>query len=305
MCAPIENHMRLPGHNPKMPVVKTVIKRDGTTQVVLFDKITSRVTKLAWGLSDHVEPVLITTKVIERMYDGVTTVELDELAAEIAASYSVHHPDYGRLAARIAISNLHKQTSKDFFTTMKKLYEYTDKVGKAPLIGEDTWKVIEANRKRLSGAIVHNRDYEAFDYFGFKTLCRSYLLKCDGKIVERPQHMYMRVAVGIHGADIDDAIETYELLSRGIISHASPTMFNAGTPRDQLSSCFLLKMKDDSIEGIYDTLKACAMISKTAGGIGLAVSNIRAEGTYIAGTNGNSNGMYLCISTPSPHSLET
>lgn len=273
-----------------MPVVKTVIKRDGRKQKVLFDKITSRVTKLSYGLSEHVVPELITTSVIERMYDGVTTIELDELAAEIAASYSIHHPDYGRLAARIAISNLHKQTKKDFVATMKTLYEYTDTFGKAPLIGEETWKIIETNGERLSGAIVHDRDYASFDFFGFKTLTRSYLLKCNGKIVERPQHMYMRVAVGIHGNDFDDVIETYDLLSKGIISHASPTMFSAGTPRDQLSSCFLLKMKDDSIEGIYDTLKACAMISKTAGGIGLSVSNIRAQGTYIAGTNGNSNG---------------
>jgi ribonucleoside-diphosphate reductase subunit M1 len=255
-----------------------VIKRDGRKEPPFLDKITSRVQKLAYGLDPEVQPVLITMEVIAQMYDGVTTVELDELASDIAASKSVDHPDYAILASRIAVSNLHKQTKKSFVGVMQDLYEYVNPQTNepAPLINERTWKVIKEHGERLSAAIVYARD-ERFGVFGFKTLCRSYLLKTNGTIAERPQHMYMRVAVGIHGADIEAAVETYNKLSLGQLSHASPTMFNAGTPMGQLSSCFLLQMRDDSIEGIYDTLKRCAMISKTAGGIGLSIHNIRAS----------------------------
>lgn len=269
-----------------------VIKRDGRKEKVLFDKITARVSKLAFGLSDHVEPVLITQAVIAGVYPGVTTVELDTLAAETAASFTIKHPDYAILAARIAVSNLHKQTKKTFSDVMTDLHDYINpRTGEAAgMVSDTTYATIMKHKATLDSHVIHERD-NAFNFFGFKTLTRSYLLKINGQVAERPQHMYMRVAVGIHGEDIDAALETYDMLSQGFFSHASPTMFNAGTPRDQLSSCFLLQMKDDSIEGIYDTLKTCAMISKTAGGIGLSIHNIRASGSYIAGTNGNSNGL--------------
>lgn len=258
----------------------------------MYDKITSRVEHQAFGLSPMVDPVEITKRVVVGMYPGITTVELDTLAAETAASLSVQHPDYGILASRIEVSNLHKQTPKSFYKAMDLLRNYIEpKTGKpAPMIGDETWAVIEKHNDELEGELIHKRD-SMFSFFGFRTLKRSYLLKRNGKITERPQHMYMRVAIGIHGDDIPAVIETYHLLSKGFFSHASPTMFNAGTPRDQLSSCFLLQMKDDSIEGIYETLKRCAIISKSAGGIGLSVHNIRASGSYIAGTNGTSNGL--------------
>jgi ribonucleoside-diphosphate reductase alpha chain len=231
-------------------------------------------------------------KVINGLYDGVTTVELDNLAAETAATMTTRHPDYAKLAARIAISNLHKVTSKSFSNTMKRLYTYVDpKTGQnAPLISKETWRVIKEHAAELDEAIIHDRDF-SYDYFGFKTLERSYLMKIDGKTVERPQHMLMRVAVGIHGEDIPAAIETYNLLSEKWFTHATPTLFNAGTPKPQLSSCFLLTMKEDSIDGIYDTLKQCAKISQSAGGIGLSIHNIRAKGSYIKGTGGTSNGI--------------
>ena len=234
----------------------------------------------------------ITQKVIGGIFTGVTTVELDTLAAETAASLTTKHPDYAILAARIAVSNLHKQTKKVFSEVMRDLHSYVNpRTGKpAPLLSDETWAVIERNKDRLDGHIIYERDFN-FNYFGFKTLERAYLLKLDGQVAERPQHMFMRVAVGIHGDDIDRAIETYNHMSEGFFTHASPTLFNAGTPHAQLSSCFLLTMKDDSIEGIYDTLRLCAMISKSAGGIGLNVHNIRAAGSYIAGTNGESNGL--------------
>jgi len=231
-------------------------------------------------------------KVINGLYDGVTTVELDNLAAETAATMTTRHPDYAKLAARIAISNLHKVTSKSFSNTMKRLYTYVDpKTGQnAPLISKETWRVIKEHAAELDEAIIHDRDF-SYDYFGFKTLERSYLMKIDGKTVERPQHMLMRVAVGIHGEDTPAAIETYNLLSEKWFTHATPTLFNAGTPKPQLSSCFLLTMKEDSIDGIYDTLKQCAKISQSAGGIGLSIHNIRAKGSYIKGTGGTSNGI--------------
>ena len=270
-----------------------VLKRDGHRESVKFDKITARVEKLCYGLDPKfVNPVEVAMKVINGLYDGVSTIELDNLAAEIAATMTTRHPDFAKLAARIAVSNLHKVTSKSFSNTMKRLYTYVDpKNGQnAPLISKETWKVIKDNAAELDDAIIYDRDF-SYDYFGFKTLERSYLMKVDGKVVERPQHLLMRVAVGIHGEDIPAAIETYHLLSEKWFTHATPTLFNAGTPKPQLSSCFLLTMKDDSIDGIYDTLKQTAKISQSAGGIGLSIHNVRAKGSYIKGTGGTSNGI--------------
>lgn len=270
-----------------------VLKRDGHRESVKFDKITARIEKLCYGLDPKfVNPVEVAMKVINGLYDGVSTSELDNLAAEIAATMTTRHPDFAKLAARIAVSNLHKVTSKSFTNTMKRLYQYVDpKTGEnAPLISKETWKVIHENAAELDEAIINDRDF-SYDYFGFKTLERSYLMKIDGRVVERPQHLLMRVAVGIHGEDIPAAIETYNLLSEKWFTHATPTLFNAGTPKPQLSSCFLLTMKDDSIDGIYDTLKQTAKISQSAGGIGLSIHNVRAKGSYIKGTGGTSNGI--------------
>ena len=270
-----------------------VIKRDGRYESVKFDKITARIEKLCKGLNmEFVKPVDIAKKVIAGIYDRVTTIELDNLAAETAASMATNHPDYAILAARIAVSNLHKVTSDSFANTMKRLYTYVDpKTGEnAALISEEVYKVVRENAAQLDTAITYERDYE-YDYFGFKTLERSYLLKLNGKAVERPQHMLMRVAIGIHYDNVPAAIQTYHLLSEKWFTHATPTLFNAGTTKPQLSSCFLLTMKEDSIVGIYDTLKQCAQISQSAGGIGLSIHNIRATGSYIKGTNGVSNGI--------------
>jgi len=269
-----------------------VVKRDGKREPVMFDKITERVKVLCYGLNELVDPVKVAMRVIEGLYDGVTTSELDNLAAETAAAMTVTHPDYAQLAARIAVSNLHKNTKKSFSETMSDMYHYVNpRTGKAsPLVSDEAYEVIMANAERLDSAIIYTRDF-GYDYFGFKTLERSYLLKINGKIVERPQHMLMRVSVGIHLNDIDSAIETYELMSKKFFTHATPTLFNAGTPKPQMSSCFLLAMQDDSIDGIYDTLKQTAKISQSAGGIGLSIHNIRATGSYIRGTNGTSNGI--------------
>ena len=270
-----------------------VIKRNGRKEPVKFDKITARIEKLCYGLNAAlVDPIDVAKKVIEGLYDGVTTSELDSLAAETAASLTTKHPDYALLASRIAVSNLHKNTTKSFSATMKKLYLYVDpKIDKpVPLIADDVWQVIEENADVLDSHIIYDRDF-GFDYFGFKTLEKSYLLKVNGKIVERPQHLFMRVAVGIHKSDIDSALKTYNLMSERWFTHATPTLFNAGTPKPQMSSCFLLTMQDDSIDGIYDTLKQTAKISQSAGGIGLSIHNVRATGSYISGTNGTSNGI--------------
>uniref|UniRef100_A0A2L2YGU2 Ribonucleoside-diphosphate reductase n=2 Tax=Parasteatoda tepidariorum TaxID=114398 RepID=A0A2L2YGU2_PARTP len=259
----------------------------------MFDKITSRIQKLCYGLHmDFIDPAAITMKVISGLYPGVTTVELDNLAAEIAATMTTKHPDYAILAARIAISNLHKETKKTFSSVIEDLYNMiNEKSGKkSPMISDHIYNVIMENAEKLNSAIIYDRDFN-YNYFGFKTLERSYLLKINKKVVERPQHMLMRVSVGIHSDDIDAAIETYHLMSEKWFTHASPTLFNSGTPKPQLSSCFLLTMEGDSIEGIYDTLKKCALISKSAGGIGVNVHCIRATGSYIAGTNGTSNGL--------------
>ncbi|MBN8717890.1 MAG: ribonucleoside-diphosphate reductase subunit alpha [Sediminibacterium magnilacihabitans] len=270
-----------------------VIKRNGKRESVKFDKITARIEKLCYGLDRRfVNAVDVAKKVIEGLYDGVATTELDNLAAETAASLTVKHPDYALLASRIAVSNLHKNTIKRFSKVMQQLYECTDtKTGKhLPLLADDVWQIIQDNAELLDSTIIYDRDY-GFDYFGFKTLEKSYLLKIDGKVAERPQQMYMRVAIGIHKNDIESAIKTYHLMSERWFTHATPTLFNAGTPKPQMSSCFLLTMKDDSIEGIYDTLKQTARISQSAGGIGLAIHGIRATGSYIGGTNGTSNGI--------------
>ncbi|MBP2833248.1 ribonucleoside-diphosphate reductase subunit alpha [Aquimarina sp. U1-2] len=269
-----------------------VVKRDGRKEPIMFDKITARVRKLCYGLNPLVDPVKVAMRVIEGLYDGVTTSELDNLAAEIAATMTITHPDYAKLAARISVSNLHKNTKKTFSEVITDLYEYINpRTGKkAPLISDEVYDVIVANKEKLDSTIIYNRDF-GYDYFGFKTLERSYLLKINGKIAERPQHMLMRVSIGIHGNDLDAAIETYELMSKKYFTHATPTLFNSGTPKPQMSSCFLLAMQDDSIDGIYDTLKQTAKISQSAGGIGLSIHNVRATGSYIAGTNGTSNGI--------------
>ena len=269
-----------------------VVKRDGRKELMMFDKITARVRKLCYGLNELVDPLKVAMRVIEGLYDGVTTSELDNLAAEIAATMTTTHPDYARLAARISVSNLHKNTKKSFSEVMEDLYTYVNpRTGKkAPLLSDEVYEVIMNNKEKLDSTIIYNRDF-GYDYFGFKTLERSYLLKLNGQIAERPQHMLMRVSIGIHLNDLDAAIETYELMSKKIFTHATPTLFNSGTPKPQMSSCFLLQIQDDSIDGIYDTLKQTAKISQSAGGIGLSIHNVRATGSYIRGTNGTSNGI--------------
>ena len=270
-----------------------VIKRSGRREVVSFDKITARLRKLTYNLdTNYVNLIEVSKKVIMGLYDNVTTVELDNLAAETAATMATIHPDYALLAARIAVSNLHKETEKSFAKVIHELYKYVDpKTGdRANLISDDIHRIVQLHKDRLDSAIIFDRDFE-FDYFGFKTLERSYLLRTNGKVAERPQHLFMRVAVGIHGEDIDAAIETYNLMSERWFIHATPTLFNAGTPKPQLSSCFLLTMTDDSIAGIFETLSRCALISQSAGGIGLSIHNIRATGSYIKGTGGTSNGI--------------
>ncbi|NBV14396.1 MAG: ribonucleoside-diphosphate reductase subunit alpha [Sphingobacteriia bacterium] len=269
-----------------------VLKRNGKTESVKFDKVTARIEKLSYSLSPLVNVLDVAKKTIEGIYEGVPTTELDNLAAETAASLTTTHPDYAILASRIAVSNLHKNTIKSFSETMRLLYNYTDETtGKRlPLISDEVMQIIETNAELLDSTLIYDRDF-AFDYFGFKTLEKSYLLRINGKVVERPQHMYMRVSLGIHKDDVESAIHTYHLMSERWFTHATPTLFNAGTPKPQMSSCFLLTMKDDSIEGIYDTLKQTAKISQSAGGIGLAIHDIRATGSYIGGTNGTSNGI--------------
>lgn len=269
-----------------------VVKRDGRKEAVKFDKITARIVKMCYGLDPLVSPEAVAMKVIEGLFDGVTTTQLDNLAAEVAAAKTIDHPDYALLASRIAVSNLHKETKKTFSDVITDMYNYIDpKTGEnAALIADDVYDIIQKNKERIDSSIIYDRDFR-YDYFGFKTLTRSYLLKMHGQISERPQQMLMRVSVGIHKEDIDSAIKTYNLMSEGWFTHATPTLFNAGTPKPQMSSCFLLTMKEDSIEGIYDTLKSCAQISQSAGGIGLAMHDIRATGTYIKGTNGTSNGI--------------
>jgi len=275
------------------PMKMYVQKRDGRVERVMFDKITSRIEKLCYGLNPNfIDATQVTMKVISGVYPGVTTVELDNLAAETAAQMATKHPDYATLAARIAVSNLHKETKKRFSEVVDDLYNYVNPRNNtaSPLISNFHYNIVQKHKETFDSAIVYDRDF-GYSFFGFKTLERSYLLKINGKVVERPQHMLMRVSLGIHGEDIKAAIETYNLLSERWFTHASPTLFNAATCRPQLSSCFLLDMLDDSIDGIYGTLTQCAKISKSAGGIGVAMHKIRASGSYIAGTNGTSNGL--------------
>ena len=269
-----------------------VVKRDGRQESVKFDKITARIVKMCYGLDPLVSPEVVAMKVIEGLFDGVSTTELDNLAAEVAAAKTIDHPDYALLASRIAVSNLHKETKKTFSEVMHDMYHYVDNKTNEPasLLADDVYQIIMDNKEVLDSSIIYDRDFR-YDYFGFKTLTRSYLMRLYGKIVERPQQMLMRVAIGIHKDDIQSAIKTYNLMSEGWFTHATPTLFNSGTPKPQMSSCFLLTMKEDSISGIYDTLKSCAQISQSAGGIGLSIHDIRATGSYIKGTNGASNGI--------------
>eukprot|EP00920_Eleutheroschizon_duboscqi_P034487 GHVT01082731.1.p1 GENE.GHVT01082731.1~~GHVT01082731.1.p1 ORF type:complete len:854 (-),score=111.80 GHVT01082731.1:469-3030(-) len=271
----------------RMYVVNRLLEEED----VNFEKIHVRIELLSYGLNDLVDPARVTQAVINGMYDGIRTTELDELAAQTCAYMAATHPDFSKLAARISIDNLHKLTLDNFYESMKSVHYYTDSLGRdASLISAEVFKFIEQNKEELAAAIDYTRDFE-YDYFAFKTLARSYLLRKNGQIVERPQDMLMRVACGIHCGDVKRTIETYDLLSHKFFTHATPTLFNSGTPRPQMSSCFLLTMKDDSIDGIFETLKQCALISKTAGGIGIAVHNIRATGSYIRGTSGRSNGL--------------
>ena len=270
-----------------------VVNRKGEREDVRFDAIHEKLQKLSHGLDETwVDPGHVTKLTIEGLYDGVTTRELDQLAAETSASLASHHPDYSRLAARICVDDLHRSTKDVFTDVITDLREYIDPESKkhAPLISEEVYEIIMANADRLNSHIDYSRDHN-YDYFGFKTIERSYLLKLDGQVVERPQHMLLRVAVGIHYGDIDKALRTYDLMSQGYFTHATPTLFNSGTPMPQMSSCFLLTMQDDSLDGIYDTLKQCALISKSAGGIGLSIHHVRSKGSYIKGTNGTSNGI--------------
>ena len=269
-----------------------VVKRDAKKETVKFYKITARIVKMCYGLDSLVSPEAVAMKVIEGIYDGVTTIDLDNLAAEVAAAKTIDHPDYALLASRIAVSNLHKETKKTFSDVMHDLYTYIDPKTNQPasLLADDVYQIVMDNKELLDSSIIYDRDFR-YEYFGFKTLTRSYLMKLNGKIAERPQQMLMRVAIGIHKRDVKAAITTYHLMSEGWFTHATPTLFNAGTPKPQMSSCFLLTMKEDSIGGIYDTLKSCAQISQSAGGIGLAIHDIRATGSYIKGTNGTSNGI--------------
>ncbi|MEN9699234.1 MAG: hypothetical protein RLZZ301_432 [Bacteroidota bacterium] len=269
-----------------------VVKRDGRKEAVKFDKITARIIKMCYGLDPLVSPEAVAMKVIEGIFDGVTTTELDNLAAEVAAAKTIDHPDYALLASRIAVSNLHKETKKTFSDVMHDMYHYVDPKTneRAALLADDVYNIIIENKEVLDSSIIYDRDFR-YDYFGFKTLTRSYLMRLNNKIAERPQQMLMRVAIGIHKEDIASAIKTYNLMSEGWFTHATPTLFNSGTPKPQMSSCFLLTMKEDSIGGIYDTLKSCAQISQSAGGIGLSIHDIRATGSYIKGTNGTSNGI--------------
>ncbi|DAC56947.1 MAG TPA: ribonucleoside-diphosphate reductase subunit alpha [Candidatus Poseidoniaceae archaeon] len=270
-----------------------VVNRKGEREDVRFDAIHEKLSSLTGGLDTNwVDAANLTKLTIEGLYDGVTTRELDQLAAETAASLASHHPDYSKLAARICVDDLHRSTKDSFSEVVTDLREFVDPESgeHAPLISEEVYEIIMANKQKLDSYIDYSRDF-SYDYFGFKTLERSYLLKLNGEVAERPQHMLMRVAVGIHHSDIEKALETYDLMSQGYFTHATPTLFNSGTPTPQMSSCFLLTMQDDSLVGIYDTLKQCALISKSAGGIGLSIHHIRSKGSYIKGTNGESNGI--------------
>ncbi len=270
-----------------------VITRSGKREPVQFDKITHRISQLSYNLDQkYVDAIQVAKRTINGLFDGITTDELDNLSAEVSAYMTSVHPDYARLAGRIAVANLHRSTSDSFMETFETLYNYENEFTKEkqPLLSDEIYAFAREHKDRISSEIAYSRDFE-FDYFGFKTLEKSYLLKVNGKIVERPQHLFMRVALGVQIGNIEEAIKTYHLISEGWFTHASPTLFNAGTNKAQMSSCFLVATKDDSIEGIYETLKQCALISQSAGGIGLSIHNVRAKGSFIRGTNGTSNGI--------------
>lgn len=267
--------------------------RSGKREPVQFDKITHRISQLTYGLdAKYVDSMTVAQRTINGLFDGISTDQLDNLSAEVSAYMTSVHPDYARLAGRIAVANLHRSTSDSFMETMDTLYNFKNEfTGEhQPLVSQEFYEYCREYKDRISTEIAYSRDFE-FDYFGFKTLEKSYLLKVNGKIVERPQHLFMRVALGVQPNNIEEAMKTYHLISEGWFTHASPTLFNAGTNKAQMSSCFLVAMKDDSIEGIYETLKQCALISQSAGGIGLSIHNIRAKGSFIKGTNGTSNGI--------------
>lgn len=273
-----------------------VIKRNGDLEDLTFDKILNRIRKLGQEANIHINYQSLVMKVIDQLYDKIPTSKIDELAAEQCAVMSTNHPDYGTLAGRIVVSNHQKNTELLFSNVMKELYEFKDIHGEnKPLVSKSLWEFTEKYKEEIENMIDHNRDY-LIDYFGFKTLERAYLFRHGNKVVERPQHMWMRVSIGIHGdLENNDSLklvkETYDLMSQKFFTHATPTLFNAGTPKPQLSSCYLVGMEDDSIDGIFNTLKDCAHISKWAGGVGLHIHNIRAKGTHIQGTNGTSNGI--------------
>ena len=267
----------------------TVIKRNGTKEIISFDKILKRIKSLGKDL--NINYTSLAKKIIDRLYDGIPTTLIDELTAQQCASLSTTHPDYGILASKILISNCHKNTSDNFLNVCEQLYEFVDiHQNKSSIISDNQMSLIKQNHTEYEKIIDYNRDY-LIDYFGFKTLERAYLLKINGKIVERPQHMWLRVSICIHNGDLEKVKETYDLMSQKYFTHATPTLFNAGTPRPQLSSCYLIAMESDSIRGIYNTLGDCAAISKWAGGIGLHIHNIRCAGSHIRGTNGTSNGI--------------
>lgn len=270
-----------------------VVKRNGVVEEMKFDKLTTRIKAMCKGLDSSIDPQHVAMRTIESLFDGVTTSEIDTLISEIAASMVTKHPQYAKLSSNIAVSNLQKNTKNKFSAVMKDLYEFVNPRNNQPfpLISKDLYEtVIKPHAKQIDEYIDCERDFN-YDIFGFKTLERSYLLKIDGKIVERPQYMLMRVCLGIHWDDLDNAFKTYDLMSKKVFTHATPTLFNSGTMKPQMSSCFLLDVEDDSIDGIYDTLKSTARISKSAGGVGMSIHNVRAAGSFIAGTNGTSNGI--------------
>ena len=268
-----------------------VIKRDGEREIVSFDKILQRIKNTGTEVNIHINYTALAMKVIDQLFDGITTTQIDELTSDQCASLASTHPDYNTLSGRIIVSNHQKNTSNSFSNVITRLYNYKDKRNKhTPLVSDELYKMVRDNPNELDAICDYSRDY-LIDFFGFKTLERSYLMKINKLVVERPQHMWLRVSLGIHGTNMDRVLQTYEYMSLKYFTHATPTLFNAGTPRPQMSSCFLLAMEDDSISGIYNTLSDCANISKWAGGIGLHIHNVRATGSHIRGTNGTSNGI--------------
>uniref|UniRef100_A0A6C0LTI4 ribonucleoside-diphosphate reductase n=1 Tax=viral metagenome TaxID=1070528 RepID=A0A6C0LTI4_9ZZZZ len=268
-----------------------VRKRNGEMVTISFDKILHRIKTIGQLHNIHINYSSMAMRIIDQLYDGIETSKIDELTAQQCASQTTQHIDYGRMASVLCVSNLHRETPGDFIEVTERLYTYKDIHGNNyPMVADDYYACVNENATQITDKIDYEKDY-VLDYFGYKTLERAYLFRIDGKIIERPQDMWMRVAIGIHGKDLVRVFETYDLMSDKYFTHATPTLFNAGTPRPQMSSCYLLAMEDDSVDGIYNTLKDCASISKYAGGIGLHIHNVRASGTHIRGTNGTSNGI--------------